>query len=177
LWCGFGKVFFSPFNSKKEKIACNPEKRPLDIALLYHLLQSRSEQELNVLSDYEWVFIENKTEVEVAQILQESLLFLFLSKEEGFPLMPLEAMACGCLVVAYNVAPLTEYLPSAYLYEQGDLLGIARSIETITQSFPTEIKQWEPASKISLDIALQYSLQREEDSVISAWKKIIQKER
>lgn len=29
--------------------------------------------------------------------------------------MPLEAMACGCLVVAYDVAPLTEYTGLARL--------------------------------------------------------------
>jgi len=32
--------------------------------------------------------------------------------------MPLEAMACGCLVFAYNVAPLTEYVPSAFYLNQ-----------------------------------------------------------
>ncbi len=107
--------------------------------------------------------------------MQESLIFIFLSKEEGFPLMPLEAMACGCLVVAYDVAPLTEYVPSPFLFEQGDILGIARSIETITQSFPEEIGRWEKIIKTSRDIALQYSLQTEEESVIAAWEEILHK--
>ena len=75
--------------------------------------------------------------------------------------MPLEAMACGCLVVAYDIAPLTEYVPPAFLFEPGDILGIAKSIETITQSFPKETEKWEKISKTSLDIALQYFLQRE----------------
>lgn len=178
VYCGVDseKFAFQHLKQKKKKIACNPVKRPLDISLLYHLLQSRAEQGLNTLSDYEWVFIENKTELEVAQILQESLLFIFLSKEEGFPLMPLEAIACGCLVVAYNVAPLTEYLPSEFLYEQGNILEIARSIEAITRAFPEQVGQWETTSKTSLDIALQYSLPREEESVIGAWKEILQKE-
>lgn len=178
VYCGVDseKFAFQPLNKKKKKIACNPAKRPLDISLLYHLLQSRSEQGLNVLRDYEWVFIENKTESEVAQIMQESLIFIFLSKEEGFPLMPLEAMACGCLVVAYNVGPLTEYVPSPLLYEPGDILGIASSIETITQSFAQEIGKWETISKTSRDIALQYSLQREAESVIATWSKILHKE-
>jgi len=29
--------------------------------------------------------------------------------------MPLEAMACGCLVFAYNVAPLTEYVLQLFI--------------------------------------------------------------
>jgi glycosyltransferase involved in cell wall biosynthesis len=178
VYCGVDseKFDFCPLQKKKKKIACNPAKRPLDISLLYHLLQSRSEQGLNVLRDYEWVFIENKTEIEVAQILQESLLFVFLSKEEGFPLMPLEAMACGCLVVAYNVGPMTEYLPSPFLHEQGDMLGIASSIEAIAQSFAEDIEKWETISKTGRDIALQYSLQRESESVIATWEEILQKE-
>ena len=176
VYCGVDseKFAFQPLKTKKKNIACNPAKRPLDILLLYHLLQSRSEQGLNVLRDYEWIFIENKTEIEVSQIMQESLIFIFLSKEEGFPLMPLEAMACGCLVVAYDIAPLTEYVPPAFLFEPGDILGIAKSIETITQSFPKETETWEKISKTSLDIALEYSLQREEKSVIAAWEKIVQ---
>ncbi len=168
------KFAFRHLNQKKKQIACNPAKRPLDISLLHHLLRSRAEQELNALADYEWVFIENKTETEVTQILQESLLFIFLSKEEGFPLMPLEAMACGCLVVAYSVPPLTEYLPAPFLYEPGDILGIAQSVEAITQSFPNQIGPWETVSKTSLETALAYSLPREEKSVTETWKEILQ---
>lgn len=138
-------------------------------------MQSRSQQGLNALSNYEWVFIQNKTEAEVAQILQESLLFIFLSKEEGLPLMPLEAMSCGCLVVGYDVPPLTEYIPSPLLFEPGNIVDIARMIETITQAFPQEIEQWETVNKAGLKVALDYSLQREEESVIAAWETILQK--
>ena len=175
---GIDREIFSwqPLSKKKKKIACNPAKRPLDISLLYHILQSRSEQGLNVLEEYEWIFIENKTETEVAQIMQESLMFVFLSKEEGLPLMPLEAMACGCLVIAYDVAPLTEYLPSPFLFEPGDLLGISKTIETVTQSFPGNIEKWETISETYQNILLQYSLQKEEESLITVWKTILQKE-
>lgn len=143
--------------------------------MLYHILQLRSVQGLNNLQDYEWVFIENKTETEVAQIMQESLIFIFLSKEEGFPLMPLEAMSYGWMVIAYNVAPITEYVPAHFLFEIGDILGIARSIEKITQSFPEAIAELEQISNLSRDIALQYSLQTEEESVIAAWAEILNK--
>lgn len=80
-------------------------------------------------------------------------------------------MACGCLVFSYNVALLTEYLPSDFLFEQGDIIGIAKSIERITQFFGDEIEKWEPLSKTSRDIAIQYSVEREEKSVITAWRK------
>jgi len=176
VFCGVdvNKFKFRPLKKKKKKIACNPAKRPLDIAILYHILQSRTEQGLNNLSDYEWVFIEDKTEVEVAQIMQESLIFIFLSKEEGFPLMPLEAMACGCLVFAYNVAPITEYVHPTFLFNPGDFLEIAKTIEAITQC-PAAIENWEMISEIGRDTALQYSLQLEEESVVKAWAEILQK--
>lgn len=177
VYCGLdtNKFAFKYLHQKKKKIACNPAKRPLDISLLYHLLQSRAEQRINVLSDYEWVFIENKTETEVVQIMQESLIFLFLSKEEGFPLMPLEAMSCGCLVFAYDVAPLTEYIPKEFLFEQGDIMGIAKSIETIAEFLEEKIEKWQPICKNSRDIALQYSLEKEEQRVIATWEEILQK--
>ncbi len=176
VYCGVNlETFaFQPLKKKKKMIACNPAKRPLDISLLYHLLQSRAEQKLNVLKEYEWVFIENKTEKEVAQIMQDSLIFIFLSKEEGFPLMPLEAMACGCLVVAYGVEPVTEYLSSPFLFEPGDILSVAGSIEAITQSYGEKM-EWETISNNNREVALQYSLQREEESVVAAWKEILQR--
>jgi glycosyltransferase involved in cell wall biosynthesis len=176
VYCGVNlETFaFQPLRKKKKVIACNPAKRPLDISLLYHLLQSRAEQGLNALRDYEWVFIENKTEKEVAQIMQDSLIFIFLSKEEGFPLMPLEAMACGCLVVAYGVEPMTEYLASPFLFEPSDILSVAGSIETIAQSYGKEVEKWEMISNDNREVALQYSLQREEESVVAAWREILQ---
>lgn len=175
VYCGVNlETFaFQPLSQKKKVIACNPAKRPLDIASLYHLLQSRAEQGLNNLRGYEWVFIENKTETEVAQILQDALVFIFLSKEEGFPLMPLEAMACGCLVITYGVEPMTEYLSSPFLFEPGDVLNVARSVEAIAQSYG-EAVGWETISKDNREAALQYSLQREEASVIAAWREILQ---
>ncbi|AFZ32467.1 glycosyl transferase group 1 [Gloeocapsa sp. PCC 7428] len=177
VFCGvdINKFRFQPLKKKKKQIACNPAKRPLDIAVIYHILQSRAEQGINNLNEYEWIFIENKTEVEVAQILQESLIFVFLSKEEGFPLMPLEAMACGCLIFAYNVAPLTEYVPPTFLFEPGDFLNIAKTIEAIAQSFPVAIESWETISESGRDTVLQYSLELEEQSVAKAWQEILQK--
>lgn len=176
VYCGVNSETFAfrPLSQKKKIIACNPAKRPLDISLLYHLLQSRAEQELNHLGEYEWVFIENKTEKEVAQIMQDSLIFIFLSKEEGFPLMPLEAMACGCLVIAYDVGPVTEYLSAPFLFKPGDMPSIAESIEMIAQSDAEKMEKWEIISRANRDVAERYSLQREEESVIAAWEAILQ---
>lgn len=177
IYCGVNlETFaFQPLKKKKKVIACNPAKRPLDISLLYHLLQSRAEQGLNDLREYEWVFIENKTEKEVAQIMQDALIFIFLSKEEGFPLMPLEAMACGCLVFAYGVEPITEYLPAPFLFAPGDILNIAVSIEAVTKSYGEKMEKWQTISNANRGIAVHYTLQREEESVVAAWKEILQR--
>jgi hypothetical protein len=172
-WLDFENFTFRPLRHKKKKIAFNPDKKPLDLGLVYHILQSRSEQGLNVLEDYEWVLIKDKSEREVSQILQESLIFIFLSKEEGLALMPLEAMACGCLVAAYGVEPLTEYLPSPYQFAEGDILGIVENIEAITRSFPEDISQWQAISETGRDVARQYSLQAAEESVIRVWETIL----
>lgn len=175
VFCGvdLSKFSYQSLKNKKKKIACNPAKRPLDIAAVYHILQSRAEQGLNNLDEYEWIFIEDKTELEVAQILQESLIFIFLSKEEGFPLMPLEAMACGCLVFAYNTAPITEYVHPTFLFDPGDFLSITETIESITQSFPAAAENWETISEMGRDTALQYSLELEQKSVVKAWQEIL----
>jgi hypothetical protein len=178
VYCGVDTTTFAfkPLKEKHKKIVCNPAKRPLDIAFVYHLLQSRAQQGLNILSEYEWIFIEDKTESEVAQILSDALIFIFLSKEEGFPLMLLEAMACGCLIMTYDLAPMSEYVPESFRYAAGDILGIAKRVEAIAQAFAAQTEDlWElqMMAKTGREVALHYSLEHEAQSVVAAWAQIL----
>ena len=49
-------------------------------------------------------------------LYESAACFVFPSFYEGFGLPPLEAMACGCPVVASNVAAIPEVLGDAALY-------------------------------------------------------------
>ncbi|MBW2056230.1 MAG: glycosyltransferase family 4 protein [Deltaproteobacteria bacterium] len=165
---------YRPLKEKKKMIACLPAKNSMEVAQVYHQLISRSKQALNVLEDYEWVFIQNRSETEVTRILGDALLFIFLSTNEGFGLMPLEAMASGSLVVAYDSGASSEFLgPSnSFLSAPGDVLGIVRTVERITSLFPGDTRELQAVSEAALRGAREYSLQREIESVVAAWQEI-----
>lgn len=75
--------------------------------------------------------LDNLSEIETAEILQSAKLFLSFGLREGFGLPPLEALACGCLVVGYDGLAGREYFhpPFATAVEDGDIVGFARSVE------------------------------------------------
>ncbi|MBN1850760.1 MAG: glycosyltransferase [Deltaproteobacteria bacterium] len=169
------KFTYQPVQQKKKQIACLPAKNPLDLAQVFHILSSRSVQGLNQTGDYQWSFIENLSETDVIRTLQDSLIFIFLSTEEGFPLMPLEAMLSGCLVVGYKAGPLLECLNNgnSFLCPKGDALAVARTIEDITTSLQSNAADLQTVSLAALNKAGEYSPKREEESIITAWEGIV----
>lgn len=168
-----GGVFtYTPLHDKKRVISC-VQKAPGMLLTLYHTLQSRAAAGLNNLKDYEWVFLDGRTEQEVAEVLRDSLVFVFTSTEEGLGRMPVEAMSSGSLVAGFASGPMKEYLPVEYRFEVGDLTGMARFVESITASFPESVERWRRLSEEGRKNALAYSLERQEGSVIGAWEQIL----
>jgi glycosyltransferase involved in cell wall biosynthesis len=163
---------FRPLAGKKAQVACIA-KAPAQLAVLYHTLQLRARQGLNTLLDFDWVYIKGKTEQEVAGILGESLLFVFLGFEEGLPLMPLEAMASGCLVVGLDAGPGVEILAPTLRFPVGQVQGIASRIEEIARSYPAAVDRWEGLAIEGRQVAGRHDLAREEASVMAAWRTIL----
>jgi glycosyltransferase involved in cell wall biosynthesis len=169
------KYLHQPIDKKERQIACLPSKNSLDLTQVFHILMSRADQGMNNLANYNWVFIENTPETELIHILRNSLIFLFLSTEEGFGKMPLEAMLSGSLVVAYKAGPLMEYLTdnNAFLSAKGDIPDIVNNIEYITQPISENGLRLQATSERALHRALEYSPRKEEESVLTTWKEII----
>ncbi len=160
-----------PLADKKKLIVC-VNKSHEDLCALLHLLRSRACQGMNRLLDYDWVLLRGKSEAEVASLLNESLLLVFPSTTEGLGLTPLEAMLSGCLVAAYGVGPPMEYLPLPFQFGPHDLLGMARWIEKLAEHFPDRLDPWQALADAGRAVALQYSLEREEESILTAWSQI-----
>ena len=65
---------------------------------------------------------------------QQADLFIFPSREEGWGLTPLEAMACGCPVVGTNAGCMTELGvdgKNVLLSEPGDVNGMVMNIKKL----------------------------------------------
>jgi glycosyltransferase involved in cell wall biosynthesis len=161
-----------PLKEKKPQIACIPKNQEW-LATLYHTLQSRAAAGLNRGKDFQWVFLVDRTEQQIAQILADSVLFVFPNIAEGLGRMPLEAMLCGCLPVAWRYGPLKETLPAYMNFEWGSILEMAAFIERVMEAFPDRLDAWEQIAKTNRELALTYSVDRQERSVLAAWEEIV----
>jgi hypothetical protein len=161
--------------SKKKKIACLPSKNEMDLSQVYHVAQSRAAQGLNRLGEYEWAFIQNRTEREVAAILRDSLILVFLSTTEGFGILPVEAMLCGSIVLGYRHGPLIEYLRpgNSYVSEAHDVLSVVRNLEEVTTLFLEDPERLRAVSDAARKTAGEYSCEREAASILDFWKEIL----
>jgi hypothetical protein len=120
------KLYHLPSNLKRRRIVYMPRKLADDAASIISLLRIRG-----VFDTWELLPIDGLGEVETAKLLLTAKLFLSFSWREGFGLPPLEALACGCLVVGYHGLAGREYFrpPFATVVENGDIVGFARSVE------------------------------------------------
>jgi glycogen synthase len=61
------------------------------------------------LRDVEWIAVENMSELQVAKALQHASIFISTGYQEGFGLPPIEAMACGAIVVGFKAGGGQDY--------------------------------------------------------------------
>jgi glycosyltransferase involved in cell wall biosynthesis len=71
---------------------------------------------LNDVSKSKIIFKKNLTEEEKCTLMKKASAFLFVSLYEGFGLPPIEAMACGCPVIASKNSSLPEVCGDAAYY-------------------------------------------------------------
>ena len=111
---------------------------------------------------------------EVAQALQEALIFLSCGHPEGFGLPLAEAIACGCLVVGYHGLAGRDFaLPHMKVVEFGDLLGLLKGVEEELDRFDAKPEAViEERLTASETILQRYSLEAELDCCLRTWAHI-----
>lgn len=158
---------------KKKQIAFMPRKLKDDIIQIINILKVKGN-----LKNWEFVPIHNKSEDEVATILNESSIFLSLNHREGFGLPPAEAMASGCIVIGYAGQGGNEYFKPEFSFkiDESNIIQFVEKVEEIALMVDTNdanlIKIQENAS---IYISEHYNLKKEEESIISTWNKILNK--
>lgn len=79
------------------------------------------------------VKVSGKTDAELIKLYQNALAFIMPSYYEGFGIPILEAMSCGCPVIAANKSSIPEVASDAALYfDPKDAQSIRNSVEKIT---------------------------------------------
>jgi hypothetical protein len=101
---GIDPALFRPGETKRRQICFMPRKHADEALQVFNFLKFRGR-----LGGWTIVALDGKSEAETAAILRQSLIFLSFGYPEGLPLPPLEAMACGCLLIGYHGMGGREY--------------------------------------------------------------------
>ena len=161
---------FRALDKRKRQIVASTKTMPL-MAGVHELLTSRARGGAGAMWD--WVWLSGRSEREVAELLKESLVLVFLSIEEGLPRLALEAMACGCLLATFRCGPLMEVLPQDSGFEYGDIEGIVNWLEALGAAFPSDVCRYQAMTKEASKATRQFSLAHQKQSVCRAWKGLL----
>ena len=88
-------------------------------------------------------YFQNPSKGKIVELYSKSDIFIFPSIEEGWGLTPLEAMACGCIVVGTRtgfVLDLGKHRVNMMISEPGDISGMVLNIEELLSN-PVLIKK------------------------------------
>jgi glycosyltransferase involved in cell wall biosynthesis len=108
----------------KNRILALSRKNPNDLALIKDLLDKSN-------CEFELVIVDGLTEAELTIEYQKADIFLATGYPEGFGLPPLEAMACGCVVVGFSGGGGLEYMNdgvNSLVADDGDVMTTAKYI-------------------------------------------------
>ncbi|MDR4504153.1 MAG: glycosyltransferase [Candidatus Scalindua sp.] len=159
---------FKP-REKKLQVAYMPRKTPGELDFIKTLFRFLFKQYQQV----PWVRIDNVNEEKVAEILSESEIFLSTSIYEGLGLPPIEAMACGCVVVGFHGDGGLEYASrdNGFWCEEGNLVECARTLGHVIGLINKKDKTVEKIKAGAQAKAAQYSSERQQRELIDFWSK------
>ena len=165
-------LYRPPQASKQRRLAYIPRKRPDNAAAVLAQLRLRG-----VLNDWDVVAIDGRSEVETAELLRTARLFLSFSFREGFGLPPLEALACGCIVVGYHGFGGREYFqpPFAIAVEDGDIAAFVRTVEATIHNIDTDPQRADSlAAAASRFVSERYPIEAEKQDLLNIFAPLLQ---
>lgn len=171
-WALDPTVYFPSPVLPGRRIAFMPRRRAHDAAQVISLLRLRG-----VLDGWEVVEIAGCSEWGAAELMRSCRLFLSLSEREGLGLPPLEAIACGCLVVGFTGYAGVEFFhpPFATAIEDGDIGTFAAGVERLldwTEEDPSAARQ--AALDGSQYVLHAYSPEVEQRDLVGLFRALLQ---
>jgi phenylacetate-coenzyme A ligase PaaK-like adenylate-forming protein/glycosyltransferase involved in cell wall biosynthesis len=169
-------LFYYRPEKKKPKIAYLKNKAP-EVEAFRRLLGARN---LDYISKFEWVALENLSQVQYAAQIRESSIFLNLSLAEGLLASCLEAMSAGCIVAGFNSVGGQDILigegsrQNCILAQNGDYVSLAYRMEPLFKSiFEGDLSNWEAVIENGIRTAASHTPETEKQSVIDFWNSVV----
>lgn len=169
---GIDDKIFRYSENKEKQISFMPRKLSDDVTQVISILKQR-----NSLKGWTLVPIDNKSELEVAEYLKKSIIFLSFNHKEGFGLPPVEAMSCGCYVIGYTGQGGKEYLNPQFSIpvEDGNIIEFVQKIEKAIQAYEDDPQEILNKGKMaSAFVSQNYSLESEENDTTFIWNNILE---
>ena len=166
---------FKKILDKKKEILILPNKSKLDLKFIFHSLQIRSFQKLNIIQKFSWKFFNNLNAKDAAKALSDALIIIFPNTFEGFTLTLLEAMLSGTIVISFKGGPNLEFLNknNSFLIDAYNHLEFIKRIEKTIDLFENNcFDELEFITKNAFLSASQFSLQKEKESILSFWDEV-----
>ena len=129
------------------------------------------------LRDIQWIGIDGYAEHEVVSILQRSAVFVSTTYREGFGLPPIEAMACGAIVVGFTAGGGRDFATKSNGFWVPDEQSIeltntlARVLSKIKKN-PTDAKI-EKVRQEGYTTAKKYNWEQTHTMLLQAWNTLI----
>jgi hypothetical protein len=125
VFCSVNQQLFNPEGVKRNLITYMPRKNGVHAAAVVFALRNR------LPADWEIRAIEGMSEIQVAELLKQSRIFLSFSGLEGLGLPPIEAAMSGNYVIGYHGGGGREYwsAPNFEAVDVGDIGAFARNVE------------------------------------------------
>jgi glycosyltransferase involved in cell wall biosynthesis len=113
------------------------------------------------VKNFGWVGIQ-----ELRKILTAADVFFYPTRHEGFPLMPLEAMACGCPVVTTRAVPYARNADNALVTDVEDTDNLKEKLETILRDDVLREKLRKNGFETAKKYNLKESQRRFEEAIV-----------
>lgn len=169
---GIDHKIFNYFENKEKQICFMPRKLGDDVTQVINILKQR-----NSLKNWNLVPIDNKSELEVAEVMKKSTIFLSFNHKEGFGLPPTEAMSCGCYVIGYTGQGGKEYFKPEFSQpvEDGNIIEFVQKIEDAIKTYENNPQEILNKGKMASEfVSINYSMENEINDTVKIWKNIIQ---
>jgi glycosyltransferase involved in cell wall biosynthesis len=153
--------------ARKKQLCYMTRRRSSEAERLLEMLNTRGS-----LMGWDVVRIENMNEVQVADVMRDSAIFLSMSHRDGFGMPPVEAMACGCVVVGFAGVGGEEFFGHDFSVQakEDDLLDFGRKLVPF---LGMDLSMLEKLGRRASDYAVsEYSSARERESIRMAFERM-----
>ncbi|MES1213445.1 MAG: glycosyltransferase [Singulisphaera sp.] len=169
--CFIDHKLFCPPPTKRLQIAFIPKKRPLEAMFIQDFVRHALSPQFR---DIPWIRIENMSENQVARVMQDSAIFLSLSRFEAYGFNILEAMLCGCVVVGFTGTGALEFATAAngFFVAEDDCMACAESLKDAIQCVVGGGKAYQDLINEGVATGMRYQRNRFAQRFMDAWKQI-----